>query len=189
MGNPQQGWRFVESNPVPIPTGNYGIYAQTSKSADVVNTTAESTLVGSGVGTLSVPANGFSIGDSFVARLGGEITNLNNTNLTIRVKSLGVTLVNTGVIQLKLGTNQFWQIEVNFTIRNIGGVGVASIISNGNFTHIRNNTSVEVFGFNTLNNTIFDTTILNTLDVTAEWETASPSNSLHTDYFVLNKIY
>ena len=34
-----------------------------------------------------------------------------------------------------------------------------------------------------------DTTILNILDVTAEWENESPSNSINTQYFMLNKMY
>jgi hypothetical protein len=35
----------------------------------------------------------------------------------------------------------------------------------------------------------FDTTIGNTLDITAEWGTASLTNSISTEVFVLNKIY
>jgi hypothetical protein len=80
-------------------------------------------------------------------------------------------------------------LVIYYTIRNIGGIGVASIISNGNFVHVRNNTGVEIFGFNTINNTTFDTTIINALDITAQWQTASPSNSINSDYFVLNKVY
>jgi hypothetical protein len=168
---------------------NQGFYSQTAISTTIVNTIVETSIIGAGVGTLSVPANSFNVGDSFVAKIGGEITNVNNTNIRFKLKSLGVTLVDTGFIQLKLGTNQFWQLDVNFVIRSIGGVGVASILSNGNFTHIRNNTGVEVFGFNTLNSTTFSTTILNTLDITAQWQTADPSNSIHSDFFCLNKVF
>jgi hypothetical protein len=172
-----------------IPATNYGLYSQTDISPLIVNDNTIKTLIGAGVGTLSVPANGFSVGDSFVARLGGEISNLNNTNITFQVVANGVILVDTGLLQLKIGNNQFWQLIVCFTIRKIGGAGVGSIVSNGNFTHIRNNTSAEIFGFNTLNDLTFNTTIPNTLDITAQWQTASVSNSIHTDYFELNKIY
>ena len=48
--------------------------------------------------------------------------------------------------------------------------------------------SVDI-SFNTVNNTTFDTTIPNTLDVTAQWGAASNSNSIYSDIFVLNKIY
>ena len=43
----------------------YGLYSQTANSTIIINTTIESTLIGTGVGTLSVPANGFIVGDSF----------------------------------------------------------------------------------------------------------------------------
>lgn len=184
------GFQSISSSSTPIPSSlNYGLYSQTSISNIIVNTTSELSLVGSGVGSLSVPPNFFTIGDSFVATIGGEISNLNNTNITFRVESLGIPLVNTGIIQLKQSTNQFWQLIINFTIRNIGGVGVASIISNGVFNHIRANGLLEMYGFNTLNNTTFDTTILNTLEITAQWQTANLGNSIHSDYFVLNKVY
>lgn len=172
-----------------IPTVNFGLYSQTAISTTIVNTNIETSLIGPGVGTLSVAPNSFSVGDSFVARMGGEISNVNSTNIIFTLQTMGFVLVSTGLISLKLGTNQFWQLEVNFTIRQTGVAGVAAIISNGSFTHIRNNTSVDVFGFNTINNTTFDTTIWNTLDITAQWQTASASNSIHSDYFCLNKIY
>jgi hypothetical protein len=111
------------------------LYAQTDISQIITNTTTETSLIGTGEGILTVPAFTFVNGDSFVATMGGEISNLNNTNITIRIKSGIISLVDTGLIQLKQGLNQFYQITIYFTIRTIGGVGVASIISNGNFTH------------------------------------------------------
>jgi len=182
-----QGWSNNSSSS--SLSSNYGLYAQTSNSNTIVNSSIETSIIGAGVGTLSVPPNSFSVGDSFVAKIGGKVTNLNNTNITFRITSLGVILIDTGFIQLKSGTNQFWQLDINFTIRQVGGLGVASILANGSFTHIRNNTAIEVFGFNLLNNTTFDTTILNTLDITAQWQTANVGNSIYSDLFVLNKIY
>ena len=66
---------------------NRGFYSQTSQSATIVNSNLETSLIGAGVGNLSVPPNTFNIGDSFVARMGGEISNLNNTNITFRIES------------------------------------------------------------------------------------------------------
>lgn len=183
-------WIYTENKITTInSTVNYGLYSQTSQSATINKTTLEKSLIGTGVGTLSVPADGFSVGNSFIAKIGGKVTNVNDTNITFKIKSLGVTLIDTGLITLKVGTSQFWQLDVNFTIRQIGKAGVASIISNGSFSHVRNNSAIEVFGFNTLNNTTFDTTILNKLDITAQWETANEGNSINSDFFVLNKTY
>lgn len=183
-------WIYTENKINTInSTVNYGLYSQTSQSNTINKTTLERSLIGTGVGTLSVPANGFLVGDSFIVKIGGKVTNVSDTNITFKVKSLGVTLIDTGLITLKGGTSQFWQLDINFTIRQIGGASVASIISNGSFSHIMNDTPIQVFGFNTLNNTTFDTTILNTLDITAQWQTSNEGNSINSDFFVLNKTY
>ena len=52
-----------------------------------------------------------------------------------------------------------------------------------------NNGTVEGFGFNTVNNTTFDTTINNTLEATVEWGSTNAGNSIYSDLFTLNKIY
>lgn len=52
-------------------TVSYGLFAQTANSIPVTGTTTETTLINGGVGTLSVPANGFTVGDSFVAVMAG----------------------------------------------------------------------------------------------------------------------
>jgi hypothetical protein len=187
MAGNQNGWRsFNTLNPT---SSNYCLFSQTLASSDVANTSDETSIIGSGVGSLIVPANNYSIGNSYVARLGGIISNLKNNNITLRLKSMGVILFDTGLLQLQESTNQFWQLEINFIIRNVGGIGVASIVSYGTFFHIRNYFGQQSFAFNTINNTSFDTTILNTLDITAEWENESPSNSINTQYFMLNKMY
>ncbi len=49
--------------------------------------------------------------------------------------------------------------------------------------------TVEGFSFNSINNTTFDTTINNTLDVTVQWGSNNAGNSIYSDIFVLNKIY
>jgi len=185
----QQGWRGLSgSSPIPLTT-NLGFYSQTDSSTPIVNDNTKKSLIGLGIGTLSVPAYSFSKGNSFVAKIGGIISNLNNTDIRITIESFGSILIDTGNFQLKASNNNFWELEVNFTIREIGTSGVASIISNSTFIHTRNNLSVEFFGFNTLNNTTFDTTILNTLEINAQWQVASLSNSIHSEFFVLNKLY
>jgi hypothetical protein len=83
-----------------------------------------------------------------------------------------------------------WSLNVDFTIRQIGAAGVASIVALGSFHYTKtNNASVQGFGFNVVNNTTFSTTISNTLDVTAQWGAASTGNNIYSDIFILNKTY
>ena len=167
-----------------------GLFAQTAASTSVVNTTTETTILNGGVGTLSVPANGFQVGDSFHAILSGTLSADNNNTLQIRVKSSSIVLGDSGVITLPGITAKFFDINLNFTIRTIGAAGVASVATSGQFTYSKNaSNAFEGVDFFFINNTTFDTTVGNTLDITAEWGTASLTNSISTEVFVLNKIY
>ena len=167
-----------------------GLFAQTASSTAITNTTTETTLIGSGVGSLSIPADGFEVGDSFHAKLIGHISCNSSATVRIRIKTGSVVLADTGVISLATSTNRHWEINVYFTIRSIGGAGVASISSGGIFSYVKNaGTAFEGSNFLLINNTDFDTTVSNTLNVTAEWGTASASNSIYSDIFMLNKTY
>jgi len=172
-------------------TINYGLFAQTANSTLITNTNAESSLINGGVGTLTIPANGFQVGDSFRAVFGGVMNANNNQNITIRVKAGSIVLLDSGAQNLGSSViNDVWSLNIDFTIRAIGAAGVASIVTLGAFHYTKtNNASVQGFAFNTVNSTTFDTTISNALNVTAQWATASSGNNIYSDIFILNKIY
>jgi hypothetical protein len=171
--------------------GNIGLFAQTGNSNIITNTTVETSLINGGVGTLTVPANGFQVGDSFRAVFGGVMNADNNQNITIRVDAGPIVLLDSGLQNLGSSvTNDVWSLNIDFTIRSLGGPGVASIVSLGSFHYTKtSNASVQGFAFNVVNNTTFDTTIPTTLDVTAQWQTASTGNNIYSDIFILNKTY
>ena len=172
-------------------TNSYGLFAQTANSTVITNTTVETTLINGGLGTLTVPANAFQAGDSFRAIFGGVMNANNNQNIRIRIKAGSIVILDSGLQNLGSSViNDIWSLNIDFTIRQTGAAGVASIVTLGAFHYTKtNNASVQGFGFNSVNNTTFDTTISNTLDVTAQWGTASTGNNIYSDIFVLNKIY
>ena len=172
------------------PTTNYGLFAQTANSTPITGTAAESTLVGTGVGNLSVPANSFKVGDSFVAKLYGHITCVGTATIQIRVKSGSVILGDTGIIALDVTTNKHWNIEVSFTIRSLGVASVGSIVSGGLFSYVKNSgLNFEGADFSIVNSTTFDTTILNTLNITAQWNSNNATNNIYSEIFTLTKTY
>jgi hypothetical protein len=176
-----------------IQTGTLlGLYSQTSASLPITNTTTETSLFNgaTSVGTLSVDRDVFQVGDSYHAKVGGYLSCINNSDINIRVKSGSVILSDSGVITLPTMTNKVYEIELDFTIRQIGGTGVAEIITMGEINYVQNSgTSFEGYNFCNVNNTTFDTTIINTLDITWEWKTASASNSVLSDIVNLRKTY
>ena len=167
-----------------------GLYTQIGASTRITNTTVETSLLDGGVGTLSVPANGFKVGDSFFAIATGHISSVNNHTLRIRIKSDGVVLADTGIITMSASTNKHWKLDVYFTVRTLGGPGVASIATGGTFFYTRNaSNSFEGTNFSTETSTGFDTTVNNTLVVTAQWGTASTGDIIYSELFTLTKTY
>jgi len=171
-------------------TNNVGLFAQTANSTTITGTTSELTLIDGGVGNLSVPPNGFIVGNSFQANMGGIISAQNNQTITIRIKSGSTTLASSGALTLPNITNQVFNLTINFTIRAIGGAGVSNIVTLANLLILKKQIGTEsAFGWNEVNNTTFDTTILNTLDITAQWGSNNVGNSIYSDIFILNKTY
>ena len=167
-----------------------GLFSQTSDSIPVVNTTVETTLISTGVGTLSVPANQFQVGASYIAYLSGVISSQNNATMEIHLRSNGFVLANTNPMILSATIGKFWELHVNFTIRAVGGGGVAAIVTSGRFSYNKQSGNTpESLGFSSINNTTFDTTINNTLVITATWGEASPLNSIQTRLFNLYRVY
>ena len=173
-----------------IPTTNYGLYAQTANSTPITNTAVETSLINGGVGTLSVPANGFQIGDSFRAVVAGVLNAANNQTIRVKVKAGAVILLDSGNQSISNIANNVFSLNIDFTIRQLGAATVASIVSLGTFHYVKTSNGVtEGFAFNVVNNTTFATTVPNTLDITVQWGAANPGNSIFSDIFILNKTY
>ena len=114
----------------------------------------------------------------------------NGEGLRITIRTNTVILADSGLQSMGALTDAVWSLSIIFTIRQIGGTGVASIATFCNFTILQqSNGNSEGFGFNNVNDFNFDTTVDNTLLVTAQWGSTDPLNSIYSDVFVLQKIY
>jgi hypothetical protein len=167
----------------------YGLFTQTG-SSETVSGTTEQSIIGGGIGTLGVGANQFNVGDTFQAIIAGHLAN-NNDFLQIRVKSDSIALADSGSIQYNTsGDETLMNLELNFIILQTGGTGNASILTKGLLTTVKNsNFTVNGYSFESINNTTFDTTISNTLDVTMQFNATDIQTYIYTDFFVLSKIY
>lgn len=169
---------------------NPGLFTQTGNSPTVSATTTESSIIDGGVGSISIPANGFSVGDTFMVVIAGTFSADNNEGLRLRVKAGSTVLADSGASTVPGASDDVFKITLYFTVRQIGGAGTASIVTVGDFAYLKeSNNLFEGFAFNTVNDTTFDTTTSNTLDVTVEWATSSTGNSIYSDIFTLRKLY
>jgi hypothetical protein len=167
-----------------------GLYAQTALGTLITNTVVETSLIGTGVGSLTVPANFFKVGDSFAAKLCGNLSCNNGETINIKIKSNGATIADAGVFVMKKTTNKHFELIIDFTVTKIGVAGVAELFTNGQYSY-NHDTQGELSGTNfaLITTTIFDTTILNALSITAQWGAALTANSIQSQNFVLNKTY
>lgn len=168
-----------------LPFKLFGLYAQTVQSATVTNTTTETSIIGTGVGGLTVAPNTFEVGSSYHGKIGGVLSNQNNDTIIVRIKTGTIVLASTGSITLSTASNQAWECELDFTIASIGASG--EICTNGNFAYNRNAGSLEGFVFQDVQP--IDTTVSNTLDITVEWGQAKNQDEIYSANFVLFKTY
>jgi len=166
----------------------YGLFTQTADSTPVVDPVPGS-LIGVGVGSLTVPADTFQVGDSFRAKLSGHITCSNTQELAILIRdNNGNTFAYTGLIDLKTSTDGNWNLEIDFTIRSIGPT--ANIVSAGMWSYIPNSGGQAFEGSDFSFVGTFDTTISNTLEVIASFNlNEGGANTIYSELFTLTKTY
>jgi len=167
-----------------------GLYASTSAGTLIDNTTLQSLTPASSVGSLSVPANGFSVGDCFHLVITGDCVFTNNDEIQITLKQNGNILAQTPVFNLEdanSGDNVF-EIEADFNIRSVGATG--SIHTSFEFTYNKDSLDSKDFRGTRSNDTqTIDTTIPSTLDVEFQFISKNASSSIQTQLFRLQKVF
>jgi hypothetical protein len=169
-----------------------GVFLQTADGTTYTNSTTETSILGTGVGTLTVPGNTFVV-SGYKLDVAGGISAQAGTQVTVRLVSnftgTPVSLASV-VVDLEATTSTSFELEADFVIRSIGAATVAEITTNMDFTYNRN-AGNEFVGQRsvTSNSTTFDTTISNTLFLTAQFDTETTSNSIQTKVGTLTRTY
>jgi hypothetical protein len=150
-----------------------------------INTgTVEQTLITTGIGNLTVPANTFKAGDSYCLKLGGLKSNANNDTIEIMLKSGATILGTTGSIILPALSSSPYDVKAYFTIRTLGVLGTGLIHTKGflSYTDADHYRGATFTGLNTI-----DTTVPNTLNVVSVQ--SAPGNTITCELLILSKIY
>ena len=135
-----------------------------------------------GIGSLIIQGNTVSQGTSYCLTLGGLKTNNNTDTIEIRLKSGANILATTGSILLPALSNSPYDVEINFTIRELGAL--ASVQYTGFFSY----TDVGAYrGANFTGSSTINTTVNNTLSVVSVQ--SNISNIITCDSLILSKIY
>ena len=162
----------------------YGLYSQTG-TAPVANTNVETTLIGAGVGSMTIPANFFSTpGISLRYATGGVFRdNANGTQFRFRWKAGATSLFDSGILALTNITALIaWNVEITFTF-----TGGANVVTNFMF---RYSAGSDARGFTVQSTSAaLVTANPNTFDLTVQWTVANANNTITSNYGVFSKIY
>lgn len=162
----------------------HNIFTMTGQ-VTVANTGAETSIIGAGVGTDTVPANTLQVGSTFHFRLWGIHSATANPNVTVRVKLNGATIVTSGAVATGNSTNQLFAIEVYATILTIGAGGTMFI--QGEYMEY-DTPNANVYSMTTTTATSINTTIDQVVDCTYQWGTAALANSVTSTIASLEQI-
>lgn len=153
-------------------------------SATVANTAVETSLIGSGVGSLTLPANFFSAGTSLRVSVAGVFgTKATPGTIRIRLKLGSTVILDTGAVTPADSiTNEEWQLQTLITCRTAGATG--TVIANATVPHGDGSTAA-LFGWRMVNTSTItvDTTATQTVAMTALWSTADTANTISTTNF------
>ena len=140
---------------------------------EVVNTTTETTLLGAGRGSKTIPADIFDVGTTLRIRMFGYISGSGTPTINIAASAGGTELCSTGAVSIPGSvTDADWHITVDLTCRSTGATG--KFVASGLFEH---DEDIVVGMVNTSEITL-DTTSALEIDVTNQWGTADAGNSM-----------
>jgi len=149
------------------------IFAQTS-TVTVTNTTVETTLLGSGVGSLVFAANSLQIGSSVSGTAIGPHSTSGNPTIQLRVYMNSTVILDTGIVTSGNSASATWEFRGFITCRSTGVTG--TVQAQG--FYIESAGGTNLFGMVNSAPITIDTTIAQTFNFTVQWGTASASNTI-----------
>lgn len=158
------------------------IFAATA-GATVGNSTSETTVVPSGTGGLTLPANFLTAGKTIKLRAEGYITNTLTPTIRIRVFFGATAILDTAATTMSTITGTMrWTFDCIITCRSTGGSG--TVIAQGEFRYYTVATTIAGADAVSTTTTTIDTTTTQAIDVKATWGTANASNTLTCTNFL-----
>lgn len=160
-----------------------GVFSQINTTGPFTAPSTSVDLLGSLIGSPTIPANGFKQGDSFSLEMSGNFVSAGagNDDITLEGFADGTLLFTSGLITITENTTTTWRLSVKFVIRN---VGISStVISTGFFTYDRAGTT---YGGSFSDSQTIDTTTTQSLSIKY---TTPNLNSFDCSQAILTKIF
>lgn len=180
IGEPSQTRVLI--GPYTITNGIAAVGAMQTANVTIANTAAETTGLGAVVGTNIIPAGRLTAGSTIRIRARGIMADTGAPTLQIRIKVGANTFCDTGAVALAaIAGTHGWIFEADVTVRTPGSPGTA--IGNSNF-QVNVHLPPDLDTINTAT-TALDTAIANTVDLTFQWGTADPANTITVTHYTM----
>lgn len=143
----------------------------------VVNTAAETTLLSaSKIGTLQVPASRLKLGKTLRFTLMGQESHVGTPVLTIKIKA-GATVLATFTGTVTSATGSLWRLDADVLVTAVGASGNLRTMGLMQMASANYNTP-RTLAPTAIQDAVVNTTVPQTLNVTATWGTQSSSNTI-----------
>lgn len=164
------------------------IFAATA-AATVASSTSETTIAGSGIGSLTLPANFITVGKTFKLRAWGVYGTKAAPvgTFTLRFKYGSTTLISLAPTLTASLTNQMWEIEAEFTCRTTGATG--TVFPQAELNLFTSTTAGGLIVAGPTATTTIDTTASSKVDITVQWGTSNANNTITCNNFTLEVKY
>ena len=178
------------------PTGPQGPAGLVGKASQILPTAfitpgEAGSLIGDTAGTMTISANTMAVGDTYVLKITGYITAAEDADITF-----GIGTDNSGLFMdlrhviLEAVIDRMYNLEFTFTVRAIGGSGVASVYTTGILNYAGEASKLAVGLYEAeLKSSGFTTLVNNRFDVTAEWSSTEVGNRVNSQTMNFYKIY
>lgn len=162
------------------------VFTQTADKS-VTNTVTETSAVGTGVGTVTLPANTLIAGKTFRIRIGGVFSTpaASTPSVVIKVKYGSVTVATVTTTLMPASASNLWvDAEVFITCRTTGASG--TVMTHGTVRYATGSGTIAVDPLtNAGATTTVNTTTANALDVSVQWDTATSTRIWKTTVAVV----
>lgn len=165
------------------PSSYTRLYAAAA-TATVANTTVETTLIGAGAGSLTIPANFLTVGRMVRVSAIGVHSASGNPSIRVRAYLSAAVVLDTGLVSSGNSTNATWEMRGFITCYSVGGTG--SVYAQGFYEE--DISTQSPFGMANTSPVTINTTTALTFNLTAQWGTASVGNSDVCSNFLLEAL-
>lgn len=152
----------------------------------VANSTTETTVIGTGEGSLTFQKNSMAVGKTFRVSAKGFLSTTGTPTLRLKVKLGSTVILDSGTATMATITNESFSLDSEFSVYSIGSSGTVD----GQGIMIVTGSSAKVIAVPTASGSAItvDSTANQALNVTVQWGTASLSNTITITNVVVEEL-